>query len=74
MRYRIAPTIWHLETAPDERERCMFVADGVRCERRTEWLIGSVAELVYAYLCNVHLDFVRQPGQPAEAVEQTNVR
>lgn len=48
----------------------MFVADGVRCERRTEWLIGSVAELAYAYLCGVHLDFVRQPGQPAEVVEQ----
>jgi len=74
MRYRIAPATWHLETAPDERELCMFVADGVRCERRTEWLIGSAAALAYAYLCGVHLDFVRQPGQPAEAVEQTNVR
>jgi hypothetical protein len=69
MCYRIAPTTWHLETAPDERERCMFVGDGVRCEQRTEWLIGSVAELAYAYLCGVHLDFVRQPGQPAEVVE-----
>jgi hypothetical protein len=61
-------------TAFDERERCMFVGDGGRCERRTQWLIGSVAELVYAYLCGVHLDFVRQPGQPAEVVEQTSVR
>lgn len=69
MRYRIAPTTWQLETAPDERERCMFVGDGVRCERRTAWRVGSVTELAYAYLCGVHLDFVRQPGQPAEAVE-----
>ena len=69
MRYRIEPATWHLETAPDERVRCMFVADGVRCERRTEWLIGSLADLAYAYLCGVHLDFVRQPGQRAEVVE-----
>lgn len=69
MRYRIAPASWCLETASGERERCMFVGDGVRCERRTEWLIGSVAALEYAYLCGVHLDFVRQPGQPAEVVE-----
>jgi hypothetical protein len=70
MRHRIAPTTWHLETAPDERERCMFVGDGDRCERRPEWRIGSVAELDYAYLCGVHLDFVRQPGQLAEVIEQ----
>jgi hypothetical protein len=70
MRYRIAPTTWRLETAPDERERCMFVGDGDRCERRPEWLIGSVDELDYAYLCGVHLDFVRRPGQLAEVVEQ----
>lgn len=70
MRYRIAPTTWRLETASDERERCMFVGDGERCERRPEWRIGSVAELDYAYLCGVHLDFVRQPGQLAEVIEQ----
>ncbi len=70
MRYRVEPTSWRLETAPDERERCMFVGDGVRCERRTEWLIGSVIELAYAYLCGVHLDFVRHPGDPAEIVER----
>lgn len=69
MQYRIAPTTWCLETAPDERERCMFVADGDRCERRPEWRIGSVAELDYAYLCGVHLDLVRQPGQLAEVIE-----
>jgi hypothetical protein len=47
MRYRIAPTIWSLVTAhdDDETERCMFVGDGVRCERRTEYLISSIAEL-----------------------------
>jgi hypothetical protein len=70
MRYRIAPTTWYLATAPDERERCMFVADGDRCEHRPEWRIGSVAELDYAYLCGVHLDFVRRPGQLAEVIEQ----
>jgi hypothetical protein len=70
MRYRIPPTTWSLETAPDERERCMFVGDGARCERRTEWLIGSLAELNYAYLCGAHLDFVRQLGQPVEPVGQ----
>jgi hypothetical protein len=48
----------------------MFVGDGDRCERRPEWRIGSVAELDYAYLCGKHLDFVRQPGQLAEVIEQ----
>ncbi|HEX3475734.1 MAG TPA: hypothetical protein VHT91_11960 [Kofleriaceae bacterium] len=70
MRHRIAPATWRLETAPDERERCMFVGDGERCEHRPEWRIGSVAELDYAYLCGAHLDLVRQPGQLAEVIEQ----
>lgn len=70
MRYRIAPTTWQLETAPDEHERCMFVGDGERCGRRPEWRIGSAAELDYAYLCGVHLDCVRRPGQLAEVIEQ----
>jgi len=70
MQRRIAPTTWRLETAPDERERCMFVGDGDRCERRPEWRIGSEAGLDYAYLCGVHLDLVRQPGQLAEVIEQ----
>jgi hypothetical protein len=69
MRDRIPPTTWSLETAPGERERCMFVGDGLRCKRRTEWLIGSVSDMAYAYLCGAHLDFVRQLGQAAEVVE-----
>lgn len=48
----------------------MFVGDGARCERRTEWLVGNLAALAYAYLCSVHLDFARQPGEPATPVEQ----
>jgi hypothetical protein len=72
--YRVEPAVaqatWSLETAPDEHERCTFVGDGVRCERRTEWRIGSLAGLPYAYLCDVHLDFVRQSGHPAEVVER----
>jgi hypothetical protein len=73
--YRIerapATATWSLVTAPDELERCMFAAaGGVRCERRTEWRIGCVAGLDHAYLCGVHLDVVRQPGQLAEPVVQ----
>jgi hypothetical protein len=41
----------------------------VRCERRTEWLIGGAAEVAYAYLCGMHLDFVRQLGQPATPIK-----
>jgi hypothetical protein len=43
-------------------ERRMFVGNGVRCERRTEYPISSIAELACAYLCGVHIDFVRQVG------------
>lgn len=51
---------WTLVTAPDERERCMVVEDGERCDGRTEWLVGDLAGLDYAYVCDRHVG-----GRPA---------
>jgi hypothetical protein len=65
-----AAVSWSLVTASDERSRCCVVIDGVRCEYRTAWLVGDLAELAYAYVCGDHLELVRLPGQAAEPVPQ----
>ena len=64
------PVTCSLVTAPDERERCCVVVDGVRCSRPTAWIVrGAGGELDdYACCCADHLELVRRPGDGVERV------
>ena len=55
---------WSLVTAPDERERCCVVIDGVRCEQPSAWRVGGADGALddYTYVCRDHVVLVRQPG------------
>lgn len=55
---------WSLVTAPDERRFCCVVTEGVRCDKRSAFLItgasGSLDD--YTITCVDHLDLARQSG------------
>jgi hypothetical protein len=54
---------WSLVTAPDERERCCLVVDGVRCGHPTAFRVAREDGTFdhYTYTCNDHVTRVARP-------------
>lgn len=61
---------WSLVTAPDERERCCVVVDGVRCEQPAARRIGDGSWDGYTCACADHVELVLQaePGCVVESI------
>jgi hypothetical protein len=61
---------WTLVTAPDERDRCCFVADDVRCDRPPAFRIAGAPPAWddYTYTCDDHAEMVLsgEPGSVAQ--------
>lgn len=71
-RGRLPAVPYSLVTAPDERERCCVVIDGVRCGQLTSVRIADVERSWdgYTYTCRDHAEIVRAdvPGGTVEAL------
>jgi len=65
---------WSAVTAPDERECCCVVVDGVRCEQPTRFRIAAADGALddYTYVCADHARLVRGPGYSVERFPSTS--
>ena len=63
---------WPLLTAPNERERCCVVRDGVRCERPTAFRVAGAGGTIDddTYVCAQDLKLVRRPGNIVTPIEE----
>ena len=66
------PVTWSLITAPDEREFCCVVTGGIRCDKRSAFLITGASGALddYTFSCTGHLALVRRSSDVVTTLDE----